>query len=407
MKVVQINSSCGSGSTGKICAAISNLLDSYEIENYIFYSGFKKSTFRNGVLINTKADIRLHQGLSRLFGDQGWHSNCSTKKLVKTLKEIDPDVIHLHNLHGYYLNMDVLFDYLSKANKPVVWTLHDCWGFTGHCSYFTAAKCDRWKTHCRTCPQKRAYPYSLFFDRSSELFNRKSKLYRAVPSITVTTVSNWLAEQVKESALLSGREVHVIQNGINTKVFMPTERLSNINGIPIYDRKVVLGVANNWGPRKGLRDFIELRKHLSDDYLIVLVGLSDTQKKELPRNIIGLGRTDHVQQLVELYSTADVYVNPSVEETFGLTTIEAMACGTPSVVYNSTASPELICGDTGRIVEPHDIEGLQRCIIEITGKGKAQYSRACMDHVRTNFSESIGYEKYIALYRKLAGKMYE
>ena len=224
---------------------------------------------------------------------------------------------------------------------------------------------------------------------------------------TVTTVSNWLAAQVEESALLSGREVKVIQNGINTEVFMPAERLSEINGIPIYNKKVVLGVANNWGPRKGLQDFIELRKRLSDDYLIVLVGLSDTQKKEIPHNIIGLGRTDNVQQLVALYSTADVYVNPSVEETFGLTTIEAMACGTPSVVYDSTASPELICSDTGRIAEPHDIESLQKSIIEITGKGKAQYSRACMDHVRTNFSESIGYEKYIALYRNLAGMMYE
>ena len=326
---------------------------------------------------------------------------------MKKLREIDPDVIHLHNLHGYYLNMDVLFDYLSKANKPVIWTLHDCWGFTGHCSHFTAAKCDRWKTHCRSCPQKSAYPYSLFFDRSSELFDRKNNLYSAVPSMTVTTVSNWLAAQVEESALLSGREVKVIQNGINTEVFMPAERLSEINGIPIYNKKVVLGVANNWGPRKGLQDFIELRKRLSDDYLIVLVGLSDTQKKEIPHNIIGLGRTDNVQQLVALYSTADVYVNPSVEETFGLTTIEAMACGTPSVVYDSTASPELICSDTGRIAEPHDIEGLQKSIIEITGKGKAQYSRACMDHVRTNFSESIGYEKYIALYRNLAGMMYE
>ena len=222
--------------------------------------------------------------------------------------------------------------------------------------------------------------------------------------MTVTTVSNWLAAQVEESALLSGREVKVIQNGINTEVFMPAERLSEINGIPIYNKKVVLGVANNWGPRKGLQDFIELRKRLSDDYL---VGLSDTQKKEIPHNIIGLGRTDNVQQLVALYSTADVYVNPSVEETFGLTTIEAMACGTPSVVYDSTASPELICSDTGRIAEPHDIESLQKSIIEITGKGKAQYSRACMDHVRTNFSESIGYEKYIALYRNLAGMMYE
>jgi putative colanic acid biosynthesis glycosyltransferase len=407
VKVVQINSSCGSGSTGKICAAISSILDCYEIENYIFYSGFKKNTFQNGFLINSKADIRIHQVLSRLFGDQGWHSYFSTKKLVKQLEKINPDIIHLHNLHGYYLNMDVLFDYLNRANKPVIWTLHDCWGFTGHCSHFTAVKCDKWKTHCRACPQKRAYPYSLFLDRSSELYDRKNKLYRGIRSMTVTTVSNWLAEQVKESALLSGREIEVIPNGINTEVFTPTERLSQIGGVPIRDKKIVLGVANNWGPRKGLQDFIELSEHLSDDYLIVLVGLSDAQKKELPHNVIGISRTDHVQQLVALYSTADVYVNPSMEETFGLTTIEAMACGTPAVVYNSTASPELICSATGRIVEPHDIEGLQKCIFEITGKGKAQYSSACIDYVRTNFSESIGYEKYIALYMKLAGKMYE
>ena len=404
MKIVQINSSCGSGSTGKICAAISNILDSYKIENYVFYSGFKRNTLKNGFLINNKVDIRIHQVLSRLFGDQGWHSYLSTQKLVKQLERIDPNIIHLHNLHGYYLNMKVLFDYLSRANKPVIWTLHDCWGFTGHCSHFTSVKCERWKTHCRMCPQKKAYPYSLFLDRSSELFDRKNKLSCNIHSLTVTTVSNWLAEQVKESVLLSGRKIEVIPNGINIKAFKPKDRLLQIGGVPISEKKVVLGVANNWGPRKGLQDFIELSKHLSDDYQIVLVGLSDAQKKELPENIIGISRTDNVQQLAELYSTADVYVNPSVEETFGLTTIEAMACGTPAIVYNATASPELIHGETGRIVEPHDIGGLKKCIYEITRKDKAQYSSTCVDYIRTNFSESSGYEKYIVLYKKLAGR---
>lgn len=404
MKVVQINSSCGSGSTGKISVAISNILDSYGVENYIFYSGFKKSTFKNGVLINGKYSVRMHQLLSRLFGNQGWHSYFTTKRLVKQLKKIDADIIHLHNLHGYYLNMDVLFEYLHQANKPVLWTLHDCWAFTGHCAYYTVAQCDKWKTRCFACPQKKAYPYSLFLDNASALFHRKSKLYQKVRSLTVTTVSKWLAQQAKASALLSDREVVVVPNGINTKTFTPKQRLSEIAGVPIGDKKVVLGVANNWAQRKGLSDFIELRKRLSEEYVIVLVGLSEAQRKDLPHNIIGMGRTDNVEQLVALYSTADVFVNPSMEETFGLTTVEAMACGTPAVVYNSTASPELICGDTGKVVQPHDIDGLQKSVCEIAENGKSQYKDACVDYVRNHFDESIGYEKYIELYRKLAGK---
>ena len=402
MRIVQINSSYGSGSTGKICAAISSLLDSRNIENYVFYSGFNKQKIQNGYLVNGKLDIRVHQVLSRLFGDQGWHSSFATRKLVKQLEKIDPDIVHLHNIHGYYLNMDVLFDYLGRAKKPVVWTLHDCWGFTGHCAHFTVAKCARWKEHCTCCPQQKEYPYSLFWDRSSKLFDKKRELYRGVASLTITTVSNWLAKQVKASKLLSNRRIEVISNGINLQVFKPKERLKEINGVSICAKKVLLGVANYWGPRKGLQDFIALNRLLNNEYQIVLVGLNDEQKRNLPKDIIGISRTENVQDLVSLYSSADVFINPSTEETFGLTTVEALACGTPVIVYNSTANPELIRDDIGEVVEPHDIIGLRNSIVKMTKKSKAEYSRACVEYVSTHFDETKGYEKYIDLYMRLA-----
>lgn len=404
MKAVQINSSCGSGSTGKICAALSDIMDDDGIENYIFYSGFKKSSHKNGRLINSLTDIRVHQLLSRLFGNQGWYSKRTTRKLVAALEDIDPDIIHLHNLHGYYLNMDILFDYLSKNNKHVIWTLHDCWAFTGHCSHFTAVKCERWKKHCNDCPQKSSYPYSLFFDRSSGMFDRKQKLYGSVNDLTVTTVSKWLGEQVFGSALLGNREIRVIPNGINIDVFRPHDRLTSIQGIDITAKKVILGVASTWGPRKGLNDFLKLAKLLDSEYIIVLVGLSEEQIAILPENIVGIKRTDNVDQLVDLYSSADVFVNPSIEETFGLTNIEAMACGTPAIVYNSTACPEVVADMCGLVVEVGNVEKLKEGIISIAQQGKTRYSQKCQDYVATKYDERKIYKKYLKLYYEVNGE---
>ncbi len=401
MKIVQINSSCTSGSTGKIAYAIHEKTMAQNMESYIFYSGFRVCDKKNCIPVNSKADIRKHQVLSRVFGDQGWHSTAATKQLIKQLEAISPDLIHLHNIHGYYLNMDLLFGYLAKYEIPVIWTLHDCWAFTGHCSYFTKVKCEQWRTHCSYCLQKKEYPYSWFFDRSERLFDQKQRLYEAIPSLTVTTVSRWLKDVTKQSVLLGQREIRVIPNGINVRVFCPHEPIKEVNGISLEDKKVVLGVASTWSERKGLNDFVALREKLPEEYLIVLIGLSVAQIASLPQEILGLRRTKNANELAAWYSTASVFFNASEEETFGLTTIEALACGTPAIVYDSTACPEPLTKELGSVVALHDLDAAVQEIIKWSDLKDSEFSRSAYDYVCRNYDEQNVYEQYINLYEEV------
>lgn len=404
VKVAQINCACEFGSTGRITVEISKQLDAKNIENYIYYSGNKKSSFKNGVLVNSKFDIRIHQILSRIFGDQGWHSYFTTRRLVRNLKKFSPNIIHLHNLHGYYLHMGVLFSYLSKSGAKVIWTLHDCWPFTGHCSFFVEANCDRWTKQCFSCSQKKTYPYSWFFDRSKTLFKRKQKLYDSVPDMVITTVSNWLANTTLASKLLSKHRVQVIHNGVDTEVFKPFPPVTEINGISVCDKKIILGVANSWSDRKGLLDFKKLAERLTDDYVIVLVGVRKEQLSDMPGNIICVERTDSTEALAQLYSSALVYYNASVEETFGLTTIEAMACGTPVIAYDVTACAEPVSEDTGFVLSPNDIDGALAAIKEVSEKGKTHYAEACRNHAIEKYRADKIYAQYVDLYFNELGK---
>ena len=399
MKVVQINSSCEYGSTGRITVEISKKLDEKQIENYIFYSGNRRSDFKNGIQINKKTSIRVHQVLSRVFGDQGWHSYFTTKKLVLKLKKISPDIIHLHNIHGYYLHMDVLFKYLAKSNAKVIFTLHDCWAFTGHCTHFTQAKCKKWLTLCHNCPQKTQYPYSLFFDRSKTLFKRKQKLYDAIENMTVTAVSLWLKKTAKQSKLLSKKEVCVIPNGIDIQKFLPKKPLDKINGTDVTGKHIVLGVANYWSERKGLNDFKQLAKKLSHEFIVVIVGIKKEQQIDMPKNIICLERTDSQEELAQIYSSALVFFNASIEETFGLTTVEAMACGTPVITYKSTACSDVVTKETGFALTSNDVDGVLQAIMKIKINGKEAYASACREHAKEYDSQRI-YDEYINLYLK-------
>lgn len=398
LKVVQINSSCEFGSTGRITVEISKKLDARGIENYIFYSGNRKSQEKNGVLINSKLSIRVHQFLSRILGDQGWHSYFSTRRLVRRLNKIMPDIIHLHNLHGYYLHIGVLFSYLSNTNAKIIWTLHDCWAFTGHCAHFTGVECDKWKEHCGDCPQKKEYPYSCFWDRSSILFERKKRLYNAVPNMTITTVSEWLGNVTAQSKLLQTHNICVIPNGVDIQIFRPRTPLKKINNIDISNKQVILGVANVWSDRKGLSDFKKLSCMISNDFVIVLVGVKKEQQIDMPRNIICVERTASVAVLAELYSTASVYFNASIEETFGLTTIEAMACGTPVITYQSTACAEPVTSNTGIVVNPKDLEGVWLAIQKICSEGKNHFFDACREHVIQKYTAERIYTQYVDLY---------
>lgn len=389
MKVFMINSVCGIRSTGRICTDLAEVLHENGHECRIAYGRedipdkYKSIAYR----IGNNNVVRLHALGSRLFDRTGFYSKKQTEKLIEEIERYHPDVIHLHNLHGYYLNIEVLFEYLAEADIPIVWTLHDCWAFTGHCVHFSLAGCDRWKTGCFDCPQKRSYPSALLFDRSRDNWKRKKELFTSVKNMTVVTPSQWLAGLVKES-FLQKYPVTVIPNGIDLSVFKPTpgdfRKRYGLQG-----KRIILGVASVWDDRKGLNDFLKLAELIDADTRIVLVGLNKKQIKSLPSNIIGIERTNNTRELAEIYTAADVFFNPSKEETMGLTTVEAMACGTPVVVSDMTAVPEVVmeCGgivvkemsaekarDSVEIVFEHDFDAVRNA--ELFEK-KMQYTRYC------------------------------
>ena len=399
-KLLQINSVVNSGSTGRIAEEIGQTAIAAGWESYIAYGRNNRPSQSKLIKIGSDWDIRRHGFETRLFDNHGLASKAATREFVQQVKKIKPDIIHLHNIHGYYMNIEILFQYLKDANVPVIWTFHDCWPITGHCSYFSYAECEKWKTKCFACPQKNDYPTSWIIDRSKKNFLLKRNLFTSLPNLILVPVSKWLAEILAES-FLKDYPVKVINNGVNTEIFTPSTysefRVKN----RLVNKFVVLGVASVWSPRKGLRDFIALSKLLTSDYQIVLIGLSKKHVKQLPNNILGVERTENIEALVEIYSSADVVMNISYEETFGMTTVEGYACGTPGIVYNTTASPELVDDSTGLKVEPGDIEGLLKAIKQIKEKGKQFYSEACLNRARLFYRKEDRYREYIDLYEDL------
>ena len=389
-KLVQINTVCN-GSTGKIMVGIQQQAEKDGYEVYNFFGRGKPANDRCFKICN-KLDIYWHLFISRLFDMQGHGCKHATKKLVKQLRQINPDVIQLHNLHGYYINIKILFDYLENCNAKIVWTLHDCWTFTGHCTHFTFVNCDKWKKQCINCPQKNEYPKSIFIDRSYKNYIEKKNLFTKCNNITLVTPSKWLANIVNQS-FLKKYEIKVINNGIDLNIFKPTE--SNFREkYNLQDKKIILGVASVWTERKGLNDFIKLSQILNDNYRIVLVGLNKNQIKKLPENIIGITRTENQKELAGLYSTADVFLNLSVEETMGLTTVESMACGTPVIVNNSTAIPEVVNAKVGNIIENND---LQKCISIIENEIKKSNIEKFIIQAK-EYNENKKYKEYISLF---------
>lgn len=339
MRILMINVVCGIRSTGRICTDLATELKNYGHEVKIAYGRENvPEQFQSfAIKIGTDVDVKIHGLKARLFDGCGFGSKKATEKFVEWIKEYNPDVIHLHNLHGYYINIEVLFSYLRTCGKKIIWTLHDCWAFTGHAAYCESVNCEKWKNGCYDCSKKFDYPASLI-DNCKKNWNMKKNIFIGIPNLQIVTPSQWLADILKNS-FLSEYEVSVINNGIDTDVFKPTE--SDIKKkLGIKNKKIILGVAALWEQRKGLLDFYELAEKIDDNYKIVLVGLSKKQIKKLPNKIIGIGRTNSVQELAELYSSADFYVNPTYEDNYPTTNLEAIACGTQVITYDTGGSPE-------------------------------------------------------------------
>ncbi|HCL01510.1 MAG TPA: glycosyl transferase [Lachnoclostridium phytofermentans] len=360
MKVLQINSVCGIGSTGRIATDIHNMLVEQGHESYIAYGRDVPKYCHNTIKIGNIYGTYKHVALTRIFDKHGFGSRKATQDFIKEIEEFAPDIIHLHNIHGYYMNIKLLFDYLKRVNKPIIWTLHDCWTFTGHCAYFDYVKCDKWKKQCFECPQKKSYPSSILMDDSKRNFLKKKEIFTGINNLTIVTPSDWLARLVKES-FLKEYPVKVINNGIDLEAFKPTKsdfrKKHNI-----IDKFIILGVANIWDDRKGYRFFIDLLSYINQDEAIVLVGLTQEQKKRLPRNILGITRTNSVEELAEIYSMADVFVNPTLEDNFPTTNLEAIACGTPVITFNTGGSIESVDSCCGTIVEKKNVKDLYSAI---------------------------------------------
>lgn len=395
MKLVQINSVCGFGSTGGIVRDISEVLSTRGIENWVLY-GVGQSDYSRGIKFGGDLNLRSHQIKTRLLGKHGFYSKVATRNLVNILDLMDPDVVHLHNLHGHYLNVEILFDYLKRRGKRVIWTLHDCWSFTGHCAHFDYVGCEKWKTACHTCPQLREYPGSLVFDRSKSSYKDKSRIFRGIEDMTLVTPSRWLEGLVEES-FLRDYPVETIYNGVDMETF--SYRKSDARErYGIGDRTMILAVANFWTERKGYSSYLELARHLADDEVLVLVGKTTFVGEELPPNMIQLSRTETVEELVELYSTADLFLNLTLEEVFGLVNIEALACQTPVITFDTGGSPETVDADTGRVVERGDIEGILKMVRDLKSSKISLDGDTCRRRVEDNFSRQTMIERYMDLY---------
>ena len=348
--------------------------------------------------VTTKFQEIGHALGAKFFDLHGLLSSRQTKALIKKIEEYDPDIIHLHNLHGYYLDFKVLFEYFASISKPVVWTLHDCWPFTGRCFHFEGANCYKWRHGCYDCKAESGYTVSPFCDRSKKLYALKKELFNSIDNLTLVPVSSWLASYVKES-YLSEKPIQVIYNGVDLDKFKPLtkERLQNKHNL--QGKCVILGVASPWNQRKGFNDFLELRKKLDESYAIVLVGLTEKQIQLLPEGVIGISRTESQHELAEYYSLADVFCNLTYLDTFPTVNLEALACGTPVITYRTGGSPEAVDDKTGIVVEQGNIEGVVQAIKLVN---KHQLSPTdCRERAERLYDKDSCFNKYIELYNSL------
>jgi glycosyltransferase involved in cell wall biosynthesis len=404
MKVLQVNTTVNSGSTGRIAEGIGKELIDRGHQSLIAFGRGNQPSSSKTIRISSRKDLYFHVLSSRLFDLHGFGSVNATHRFIEELRETDPDIIHLHNIHGYYLNAKILFNYIKESGKPVVWTLHDCWPFTGHCSYFDRVNCYKWQTECNNCPNLIGYPESWCRDNSKSNFLAKRKLFTEVKGLKIVTPSYWLSDHLKKS-FLKNSEILVIHNGTDTELFKPVDYQYIRLKFGLKTDKLVIGVASIWDKRKGLADFIKLRQVLPAGITIILVGLNNQQISGLPDGIKGIVRTEIKQDLAALYSAADVFVNATYADNFPSTNIEALACGLPVVTYNTGGSPEALDETTGYVIDKGDILGAERAIEMIIDHGKDHYTSSCRDRAINFFSNEICYSRYINLYEDIYMKL--
>lgn len=357
MRILEINSVCGIRSTGRIATDLAEKYISENHECVIAYGReqipdkYRSISYR----IGTEWSIKYNALLARIWDNEGFNAKRETKKFLKWANNYNPDVLWLHNLHGYYINIELLFEWIkSRPNMEVRWILHDCWTFTGHCAHFSFVRCEQWKKQCEKCVQKHEYPKSIWRKNCKRNFAKKKECFCGVKKMTLITPSNWLADLVRKS-FLSEYEVEVVHNTIDESIFKPTPSDFK-RKYHIENKKIVLGVASAWSERKGFSDFIELSKKLDSSFVVVLVGLTEKQQREVPNNILGLLGTNSAKELAEIYTAADIFLNLTYEDNYPTVNLEAQACGTPCITYRTGGSVESVPPEN--IVEQGDIKEL-------------------------------------------------
>lgn len=398
MKVLMINSVCGIRSTGRICTDLATVLEAQGNEVKIAYGreNVPEKFKKYAVKIGNTIDVKIHGVLSRLFDMHGYGSKYATIKFIEWVEEYNPDIIHLHNIHGYYINLKILFDYLKKSNKPVIWSLYDCWSFTGHCAHFDFNQCDKWKNGCYDCKYIMEYPKS-YLDGSKRNFRLKKNLFSSVDNLTIIAPSQWMKNMLLES-FFQEKRVCVMPNGIDLKQFVPTN--SSFRRDNDLDNKlIVLGVASTWDRMKGIDYINRLADELDKNkYQVMIVG-NLKPEIQLSMNVLHIPRTNSIKELCEIYTVADIFVNPTLQETQGLTTIEALACGTPAVVFNSGGASECINGSCGESVDRGDYNKLKKYIIDFNESVAS--SQKCVDSVR-KYDKSQVYLPFLKLYDEIS-----
>lgn len=403
-KLLQISIEVNSNSVGRIAEQIGQQAIETGWDSYITYARNNQPSKSIVIKTGNKLDIYWHGVMTRITDKHGFYSTLATKKLIKQINEIKPDVILLHHLHGYFINIEILFNYLSGIEIPIVWIFHDCWSFTGHCAHFDEIGCEKWKTQCYACPLTKSYPASYIFDRSKKNFIEKKKLFNSVKNLTVVPVSSWLGDLVKES-FLSSNNIKVIHNGIDINTFRPsTNNQETREKFGLKDEFIVLGLSSVWNKSKGLDDFINLSTKVDSKVKLLLVGLSQKQIDDLPNNIIGISRTENVNQLVDIYSMSDLYLNLTYNDTFPTTNLESLACGTPILTYNTGGSIEAVSDDTGFIVEKGDLDSVIKIINEVKVRGKEFYIDKCRERAVACFNKDDRFNEYIELFTNLINK---
>ena len=396
MKILMINSVCGIKSTGRICTDLAEELTRRGNTVKIAYGreNVPKQYQKFAVRIGNNFDVYTHALISRIFDNSGFASRKKTEIFMQWVQNYDPDLIHLHNLHGYYINLKTLFQYLRFCGKRVIWTLHDCWPFTGHCTHFDYVKCDKWKTGCYDCIQKESYPKSIWLDYSEKNYEEKKRLFAGIPNLMLVAPSQWLANLV-QSSFLKEYDVRIIHNGIDMNVFRPTP--SNLRQqLGIGDKRVILGVASTWSKRKGLADLMELKHRLGEEYQLVLVGIDEKEKREnhIDSDIITIQATNSQTELAQYYTMADIFVNPTYEDNYPTVNLEAIACGTPVISYDTGGSGES-AARFGMTVPKGDIKALRSAIVHVD---------SIYDSSSTDFSRERMVAQYIGLYNEKHGR---